>query len=365
MGELRHILIDEFQDFSRMFADLTHAITRAAPASVFAVGDDWQAINEFAGSDLKYFRGFTEDFMGGIELGVTTNYRSARSIVERGNVLMAHLGQAATPGSPEQGWVGHADVSAFTPNLYETTQHGNDKLSAALVRIVADRVRVGQEVAILARLRSVGWVPRQGSGKGPTDIDAYRRHLLKHLPEEAEDLLTISTAHAFKGKETDAVIVLQADERHFPFIHPTTGLFQVFGETPQTVFDAERRLFYVAATRAREGLLYLYDSERAVSPFITMMEEERPLRPISLDVFAAPSTGETVEIRVYVAPEGSGPLRAAGFRWHSHHKCWSLAVEAGRAPSPMDGAPWRRSDQRIKLCSDAGAVIWETPAKDT
>ena len=60
LNELRWIMIDEYQDFSRLSYDLIDAIRAYnRQVNLFCVGDSWQAINAFAGSDLRYFDGFS------------------------------------------------------------------------------------------------------------------------------------------------------------------------------------------------------------------------------------------------------------------------------------------------------------------
>ena len=88
LGSLRHICIDEFQDFSDLFYQLLSAIRKSSPeAKLFCVGDDWQAINGFAGSDLKFFKQFKQHVGDSRCLNISTNYRSAPAIVEAGNAL--------------------------------------------------------------------------------------------------------------------------------------------------------------------------------------------------------------------------------------------------------------------------------------
>src|SRR5690606_14498034 len=61
----RHLLVDEFQDISNGRAQLILALrTQHADARVFAVGDDWQSIYRFAGSDIHLMRNFGEMFGG-------------------------------------------------------------------------------------------------------------------------------------------------------------------------------------------------------------------------------------------------------------------------------------------------------------
>ncbi len=93
LTSLRFILIDEYQDFSEMFYAFVSAI-RAVNQDVrfFCVGDDWQAINAFAGSDLRYFKDFHKYFDTPQQLMIATNYRSPVSIVRLGVTIQAVVG---------------------------------------------------------------------------------------------------------------------------------------------------------------------------------------------------------------------------------------------------------------------------------
>ena len=63
LNDLRYVMIDEYQDFSDLFYGIVNTMIQYNPdLNVFAVGDDWQAINAFAGSDLKFFSNFTGYF---------------------------------------------------------------------------------------------------------------------------------------------------------------------------------------------------------------------------------------------------------------------------------------------------------------
>ena len=59
------------------------------------------------------------------------------------------------------------------------------------------------------------------------------------------------TAHKSKGKQADIVFVLKCNMRTFPMTHPDNRLFGIFGVTEEEVLAEEKRLFYVALTRAK------------------------------------------------------------------------------------------------------------------
>lgn len=80
-SEITHIMIDEYQDFSYLFDMFISAIQQVCPAStLFCVGDDWQAINAFAGSNTKYFNGFCKTREDAKRYYLSTNYRSVKQI---------------------------------------------------------------------------------------------------------------------------------------------------------------------------------------------------------------------------------------------------------------------------------------------
>ena len=56
LSKINFLCVDEYQDFSILFHDIIKAIqSKNQRLNLFCVGDDWQAINSFAGSDLGFF----------------------------------------------------------------------------------------------------------------------------------------------------------------------------------------------------------------------------------------------------------------------------------------------------------------------
>ena len=81
------------------------------------------------------------------------------------------------------------------------------------------------------------------------------------------------TAHGSKGLEADVVIVLNADERKFPLIHPDNLLNRILGVNIDGVFREEERLFYVAITRAKKELYLITEKDRE-SEFLDKIASE-------------------------------------------------------------------------------------------
>ncbi len=277
LKRIRYVMIDEYQDFSDLFYRLIKAVREQNPqANFFCVGDDWQAINGFAGSDLGYYQDFEQFFQPSGKLNISTNYRSASSIVEIGNTLMQGLGVPARANKSDVGKVEIVDLGTFQPIHKEEEQHRGDILTPAVLRLVNKVIKEDKEVVLLSRKNSLPWyvnyVQRnlQKNGK----LENFLQLLRFYLPEDLRHKLTISTAHKYKGLEKKVVIVLDAVPRCYPLLHPDLMFTRVFGDTIERVVDEERCLFYVALTRAVEHLFIITETNN-VSPYLEDLQKTK------------------------------------------------------------------------------------------
>lgn len=300
--DLRWILIDEFQDFSELYYRLIGAILDASPSiRVVAVGDDWQAINGFAGAQLTFFGGFGEYFPGAGTAVISTNRRSGKVIVGAGNRLMEGRGVPALAHHVFDG-----EISAVMIDKV-WVKDGSNYLKAATIIRPDGRGSVNLDLARALKscadfiagsvysgpAQSSRWLPsvlmlaRTDRAYGMTlaDFGARLGQVLREHPElqglandfvvgrNPADLDTgtavieIMTAHKAKGKEADTVIVLEAVSRQFPKVHADSQLFGPFGVTVEDVLAEERRLFYVATTRAEHRLMFLSETGKE-SPYL-------------------------------------------------------------------------------------------------
>ena len=78
----KYIIIDEFQDIARQRFNLTKRLSDITHAKVVAVGDDWQSIYAFAGSDITLFTKFIEFMGSGKELKITHTYRNSQELID-------------------------------------------------------------------------------------------------------------------------------------------------------------------------------------------------------------------------------------------------------------------------------------------
>lgn len=265
---LRHVMVDEFQDVSPLFMRLIQSIRAANPGiSVMGVGDDWQAINGFAGATTEHFLDFPDRFQGAATVELPTNYRSTAAVVHASNAIMQGQGTPARArqggGADSEGSDGDfelllADRAAFSPSTEEKEAPGGAYL-AALRRLVAPEAARGRSVVLLSRIRD----PIPGLG------DKWIEACVSDLPPDSAARVTGSTIHRFKGKEADVAILVDATRRRYPTISPSWDLYRIFGDTLETLREAERRVLYVGATRPARRLyvvVHSYANKGELSP---------------------------------------------------------------------------------------------------
>lgn len=284
IGNIKYVLIDEYQDFSELFYKIIDAFRTANPLiSFFCVGDDWQAINGFAGSDLEYFDNFEKNyFVGGRRASLLTNYRSGGNIVRHSNLLMSGRGPGGEPEKSKHAGAVYllqlerVELNADQEHINEFNKDKKYRLAARSLAGLQDKDRK-TPLEIGRYLKTVESIV---AGKGPdkkicllfrtnslygVGISKFTEQIREWCPQN----IVCSTAHSFKGKEGNVIIVVDANRKKFPKIHPDNELMELLGVTMSKVLEEERRLFYVAITRATEELYLLYDEKIGHSDFIS------------------------------------------------------------------------------------------------
>jgi superfamily I DNA/RNA helicase len=322
-GRCAELLVDEVQDVDR--AQLRLALLLAAPANrVFLVGDDDQSIYGWRLADVRRILALEDALPGLRRVDLTVNYRCPGRVVERAVRLVEHnaerfektirAGPAATgrlvlAADPSDEIVRLERAVATWPDDGSTrailARTNRELLPAVVVamrlglRFRAPRVDLplesplvddvlGRAAAMASRaaeppLLALG---RVRASLGPDDANADEiatallgwavgsatlDALVSAVAEARERLaalrtddapLTLATAHATKGLEFDHVIVVGMEAGRFPSARAVGS-----ADDPVRAYEEERRLAYVAWTRARRSLTLLYDPA-VPSPFL-------------------------------------------------------------------------------------------------
>jgi DNA helicase IV len=256
-SQFRHILVDEFQDISEPRAELVTALrNQSAQATLFCVGDDWQSIYRFTGSDVRYTSEFGKRIGAGATEALDTTFRFNNQI---GNVASTFV--MRNPAQTRK--VIHSVRTVIAPavSLVPTADFGRT-LPVVLERIAEwGKARsMRYSVRLLARY----WYELEG-------LHRTAQRLARDLDLDVE----ISSVHAAKGLEADFVILvgLGEGENGFPAHKPADPFRELFLPAPEAFqFAEERRLFYVALTRARHRVYLLYDTHDC-SEFVRELKE--------------------------------------------------------------------------------------------
>ena len=154
--------------------------------------------------------------------------------------------------------------------------------------------------------------------------------LRSKFPEFLREKMNISTTHKYKGLEKEIVIILDAVPRSYPLLHPDLMFTFALGSSIEGAVDEERRLFYVALTRAVEHLFILTETNN-MSPFVEDLQSRINISLLDWATYD-PVVGETRRITVIVTNQnGRGSngtftikelLRAEGYEWDSRLKTW-------------------------------------------
>ena len=184
-----YILVDEFQDISPARARLLKALLDQVPAArLFAVGDDWQAIFRFAGSDIAVMRDFGKRFGASERIDLETTFRCPEPIAAAATRFVL-----ANPAQMRKKVRSTRQVDGPCVHVGPCRGAGSSLLREALDRIAADAAarREASSVLLLGRYRHLR--PPDLSGMA----SQYPRLRLSYM-----------TVHGSKGLEADYAVVL-------------------------------------------------------------------------------------------------------------------------------------------------------------
>lgn len=255
-----HVIVDEFQDISYSRAMFLKTIVDHNNANLFCVGDDWQSIYRFSGSDLSFFLGFDTYFGKSEHYEICNVHRNSQQLQD----AMARFIEK----NPEQIKKKiHSDKTIVNP--IRVIYYG-DGPYLALKRALAVIAKSRPDASVLLL------------GRNNRDIVPYVSHTFFYEKRTASivckdfpDLkLSYSTVHGSKGLEADVVILLSAEDAPNGFPNKTEDdpLLNLVMSAPSAyLFAEERRLWYVALTRTK-SYVFVLAPKAAPSIFLKDMD---------------------------------------------------------------------------------------------
>jgi len=250
--KLNHLLVDEFQDVNSLQVRLVDLLLRDG-CNLFCVGDDWQSIYGFRGSEVGYIIDFEKYFDNSKTIHLDINYRSNDTIVKASNRLISH--NQLKIKKEIRSFSGEGKLI----NVYLAQLEGEDgvKITSKKINQLFENGYQKEDILILYRRRSAFY--------------PYWEKL-----KDDRDKFSNKTIHGAKGLEAKVVFIvgLVGSDYGFPFLMESDRIFQIIKPSnTNLLLEEERRLFYVAMTRAKEQL-YLISELGNESKFIDEITEQ-------------------------------------------------------------------------------------------
>lgn len=236
----RLILVDEFQDSSRSRLKLLKSLCARDNSCLVAVGDDWQSINRFAGADLSGMTQFDGEFGRSVSLPLQKTFRCSQLICDISSEFIKK-----NPSQIEKNPVAFFERPGSFVRVRCLTSDQEQEQSVAEI------------VSFLVSGESGKFPPGEVLILGRYNAD---RKLARKAVRENPERCSFRTIHRSKGLESDYVLLLNciSDSLGFPSEIEDDPILQLAMSHEDDFEHAEeRRLFYVALTRARQGVVVL------------------------------------------------------------------------------------------------------------
>nr|WP_271544895.1 ATP-dependent helicase [Pelobium sp.] len=234
-NKFEYILVDEFQDVNNLQVELIKLLL-TDKTQLFCVGDDWQSIYGFRGSNVSYIVEFENHFKNAKTIKLNLNYRSTQNIVGASNEVIKNNKFKVEKDVQASKKSEHKIVVYSGSNEEENVRFCLEKVR----ELIEDGIS-NDEILFLYR-RSKMFTP----------------YFYKFRNEGIR--IQGKTIHASKGLESKVVFIIGLTEGNggFPDIWLEDRIFQVIKKANHDLLmEEERRLFYVAITRAKDKLFLI------------------------------------------------------------------------------------------------------------
>jgi DNA helicase-4 len=238
----RRIVVDEYQDISRGRQKLLKALVKQTDDTrIMCVGDDWQSIYGFTGSDIRMTTEFDSRFGSCTRVDLDQTFRFTKPIMDSSaRFIQMNTGQLRKKISAQE------PVLENSIELITTAGDEDSSINAILENIDNARpARVRWSVLLLGRYNRLK----------PDNLESLAKKF-KMLDVE------FMTIHKSKGLEADAVAVLELKAARYGFpseVENDTLLELVLPADESCPHAEERRVLYVAMTRARFKVVLVAD----------------------------------------------------------------------------------------------------------
>ena len=283
--DFKYLIVDEYQDISRQRFDLVQAFSEVADAKIMAVGDDWQSIYAFSGSDITLFTQFEEKMGYAKLMKIVRTYRNSQEVIDiAGNFIQKNTSQIRksliSPKHMEEPVIIYTYDSRAKDPKADRRSGAAYGVAYAVQTALEQIMKYEQQEEKKDKKSSILLLGRfnfDGDRLARTGLFEYISRGSKVKSVKYPDLdITFMTAHASKGLGYDNVIVINGRNETYGFpakIEDDPVLSLVIREDRSMQYAEERRLFYVAMTRTKNRV-YFIAPEQNPSEFLLEIKRE-------------------------------------------------------------------------------------------
>lgn len=273
-----YIFIDEYQDINPIRSLLLQSIQKITNAKLFVVGDDWQSIYKFNGSDLNLFIDFDKHFPNSEFINLQENRRN----YDRLN----HISSRFIMRNEKQEKKKLISKKRNNPNPINIVYYSLNPKSNKVLKLYSIILRIAKRNP-KSRILLLG--------RNNNDINEFTNKnaifqsfdytdKIKCLQNPKLDI-TFMTIHSSKGLEYDDVIILNFKDKlnGFPNKIEDDSVLRLLKEKEKCPYAEERRLLYVALTRTLNDV-YLLAPTYKESVFIEELSNKHKVKQLSLRI---------------------------------------------------------------------------------
>lgn len=293
-----YIFIDEYQDINPIRSLLLQSLQKITNAKLFVVGDDWQSIYKFNGSDLNLFIDFDKYFPNSEFINLQENRRNYDKLNRISSRFIMR------------------NEKQEKKKLISKKRNNPNPINIVYYSIYPERNKVLKLYSIIHRIAKRN--PKSRIlllGRNNKDINEFTEKnaifeslnsgkikMIKCL-QNPELNITFMTTHSSKGLEYDDVIILNFKNKlnGFPNKIEDDSVLRFLKEKEVYPYAEERRLLYVALTRTLNNV-YLLAPNYNPSVFIEELINKHKVNKLNLPV------DKTLEKNFYKPPKSNKPF---------------------------------------------------------
>ncbi len=283
----KYLIVDEYQDISRQRFDLVREFSEVTDAKILAVGDDWQSIYAFSGSDITLFTKFEEKMGYAKLLKIERTYRNSQEVIDiAGSFIQKNTSQISKSLISNKHITDPVIIYTYSSkpkSKKEDRRSGVNYATAFAVQTALEQIieydKQENKDTRKSKILLLGRFNFDGDRLTWTGLFEYKNRGAKIKSVKYPELdITFMTAHSSKGLGYDNVIVINGKNETYGFpskIQDDPVLSLVIKEDKAIQYAEERRLFYVAMTRTKNRV-YFIAPESNPSEFLLEIKNEYP-----------------------------------------------------------------------------------------